>query len=265
MTSTEAEAPRGGTLLQDGVAVVTGGASGIGRAICERFALAGARAVVVADRQAEPREGGASTVELVRQAGAEAVFVETDVRDPAQAERAVAAADDFGGIDVLVTAAGIARRGSTLEVSEADYDAVMDVNAKGTFFAAQAAVRRMRGTGSGSLVLISSTGGIKGNSDIAVYTMSKGAVRLLAYSLAAEFGADGVRVNALHPGLTETEMTRTDLGRVDTGSVSQSRIPLGRTGQPGDIADAAVFLASPMSAFVHGSSLVVDGGSTWAS
>ena len=74
-----------------------------------------------------------------------------------------------------------------------------------------------------------------------------------------------MRVNALHPGLTETEMTRTDLGRIDNGAVSQTRIPLGRTGRPGDIADAATWLASPMSAFVHGSSLVVDGGSTWAS
>ena len=254
-----------GAALDGMVAVVTVGASGIGRAICERFAAAGARAVVVADRQPEPREGGTHATELVRAAGAEAVFVGTDVSDPAQAEAAVAAADALGGVDVLVTAAGVARRGSALDVTAADYDAVMDVNAKGTFFTAQAAARRMVERGRGSIVLISSTGGIKGGADISVYSMSKGAVRLLAYALAAELGPAGVRVNALHPGLTETEMTRTDLGRIDTGSASQSRIPLGRAAQPGDIADAAVYLASPASAFVHGSSLVVDGGSTWAS
>lgn len=252
-------------LLHGSVAVVTGGASGIGRAIGERLAAAGARAVVVADRRTEPREGGRPTVDLVRAAGAEAVFIETDVTDPSQADAAVAAADAYGGVDVLVTAAGVARRGPALEVTAADYDAVMDVNAKGTFFTAQAAGRRMVERGGGSIVLVSSTGGIKGGSDIAVYSMSKGAVRLLAYALAAELGPAGVRVNALHPGLTETEMTRTDLARIDTGSVSQSRIPLGRAAQPGDIADAAVYLASPMASFVHGSSLVVDGGSTWAS
>jgi NAD(P)-dependent dehydrogenase (short-subunit alcohol dehydrogenase family) len=252
-------------MLDGVVAVVTGGASGIGRAVAERLASHGARAVVVADRREDPREGGVPTTELVRSAGAEAVFVEADVTVPAEAEAAVAAADALGGVDVLVTAAGIARRGSFLEVTEADYDAVMDVNAKGTFFTAQAAARRMVDRGGGSIVLVSSTGGLKGQSDLAVYTASKGAVRLLAYSLAAELGRAGVRVNALHPGLTETEMTRTDLGRIDTGSASQTRIPLGRAGQPGDIADAVVWLASPMSAFVHGSSLVVDGGSTWAS
>ena len=257
-------------LLDGAVAVVTGGASGIGPAICTRFAEQGARAVVVADLREEPREGGDPTVELVRRAGAEAVFVGVDVRRPGDAERAVAAAEEFGGVDALVTAAGVIRLEDVLDVDEAAYDHVMDVNAKGTFFTAQAAGRRMAarqetGRGSGAMVLISSTGGLKGVPGSTVYSMSKGAVKLLAYSLAAELGPHGVRVNALHPGLTSTEMTRTDLGRVDTGSPSQTRIPLGRFAVPTDIADAAVFLSSPMAAFMNGSSLVVDGGSTSAS
>lgn len=265
MTSAAVPADLPPRLAQDAVVVVTGGSSGIGRAVCERFARHGARAVIVADQREEPREGGVPTVEVVRAHGAEAVFVPTDVRAPDEAARAVAAADPFGGVTVLVAAAGVIRLENALDVDEAAYDHVMDVNAKGVFFTVQAAARRMVELGGGSIVAVSSTGGIKGAPGSTTYSMSKGAVRLLCYALAGELGPHGVRVNALHPGLTETEMTRTDLARIDTGSPSQTRIPLGRAGRPGEIADAAVWLASPMSSFVHGSSLVVDGGSTWAS
>jgi NAD(P)-dependent dehydrogenase (short-subunit alcohol dehydrogenase family) len=248
-------------LLEGKVAVVTGGSSGIGRAISLRFAEEGAH-VVVADTRNEPREGGEPTDVLIAAAGGEARFVACDVTKAADIEAAMSAADVLGGIDVLVNNAGVFTAHDVLAVTEADYDRVMDVNVKAVFFAAQAAAKRMAARGGGSIVNLSSVAGLQGTGGFVVYCASKGAVRFLNHALAQELGPRGIRVNALHPGAIETSMLITDVPIVGTeaGEALLRSIPLGRNGQPADVADAAVFLASDLARYVTGASLSVDGG-----
>lgn len=246
-------------LLAGQVAVITGGASGLGRETALRMASAGVAGVVVADLREDPREGGDSTTEALADLGVPSVFVRCDVTSPASIEEAVAAAEPLGGVTIMVPAAGILRMEDVLEVTEDEYDAMMDVNVKGTFFSCQAAARSMvAGDREGSLVTISSVGGVLGSASMPTYNISKGAVRMLTYSLAASLGPRGIRVNAVHPGVIETAMTRQDTRLADEPATS---VPLGRMGVPGDVADAIVYLASPLSAYITGTSLFVDGGS----
>jgi NAD(P)-dependent dehydrogenase (short-subunit alcohol dehydrogenase family) len=248
-------------LLPDRTAVVTGAASGNGRAIARSFAEHGAD-VVVADVRESPREAGRPTHELIEaETDRSATYVDCDVTSLADLRGAVAAADDHGGIDVMVNNAGVLEMGPITELTEDDYDAVMDVNAKGVFLGCKAAAERLLADGGGSIVNVSSTAGMVGIPDNSVYCASKGAVRLLTYSLAAELGPD-VRVNAVHPGTTETQMVTEDVEIVgtDRGDEQQRQIPLRRFGRPSDVADATVYLASDMADYVTGESLVVDGG-----
>ena len=252
--------------LQDGTAVVTGGSSGIGRAISLAYAEAGAD-VVVADLQRESRDPD-EDVPTVEQIEAEtdrsAAFVECDVTDSADTEAAVAAADDFGGVTVMVNNAGVFRGEEFLDVSEDDFQMLMDVNVKGTFFGAQAAAERMVAGDGGAIVNLSSVAVLAGSAGFATYCASKGAVRLLTYSLAAELGPEGVRVNAIHPGLVDTSMTTDDVPIIGSESGEQylEGIPSRRFADTGDIADAAVYLASAAGDYVNGESLTVDGGMT---
>jgi NAD(P)-dependent dehydrogenase (short-subunit alcohol dehydrogenase family) len=248
-------------LLSGKVAVVTGGASGNGRDIAARFAEEGAAAVVVADLREDPREGGTATADLVLAAGAKCVFVRTDVKSPADLERVVAATEQFGGIDVMVNNAGVYGVEDFFAWTEEDYDRIMDVNVKGVFFGCQAAAKAMRGRG-GAIINLSSVAGIRGFDAIPTYVASKGAVRLLTYSLGNLLGPMGIRVNAIHPGLIDTAMNRIDAPVIDPDGSSPVPIPLGRVGQPRDVAGAAVYLASDLAAYVTSTSLVVDGGLT---
>lgn len=253
------------TLLDGATAVVTGGSSGIGRHICQRFAAEGAD-VVVADIRDEPREGGQPTHELIEaEYDASAAYVDCDVTEKADHEAAADAAEAFGGLDIWVNNAGIFRAEEFTEVTEDEYDRLMDINVKGTVFGAQVAIDRMLDADTeGNLINLSSVAGLSGAGDFVTYCASKGAVRLLTYSLADKYGPEGINTNAIHPGIIETEMVSEDVPIV--GSENEAaflqQVPARRFGQTGDIADAAVYLASDMSGYVNGESLVVDGGMT---
>lgn len=247
--------------LTDQAAVVTGAASGNGRAIALAMADAGAD-VVVADVREEPRAGGTPTHERIEdETDREARFVDCDVTERGDLVGAVDAAEAFGGLDVMVNNAGIIRTGPIGDLTEADFEAVMDVNVMGVFLGSQVAAERLRGRG-GAIVNLSSMVGIVGAAKNSLYCASKGAVRLFTYALAAELGPDGVRVNAVHPGPVDTAMIREDAPIVGTerGDVYEETIPLGRFGRPEDVAEAVVYLASDRAGYVTGSSLVVDGG-----
>lgn len=236
------------TLLEDDTAVVTGGSSGIGRAIALTFAEHGAD-VVVADVREDPREASVPTHEAIEtQTPRDSVFVECDVSDPEALDAAVGASDTFGGIDIMVNNAGVFRDQEFLEVSYDDYRTMMDINASGVFFGAQAAARRMVDNGGGVILNMSSIAGMVGRRGLTTYCASKGAVRAMTYAMAHELEPSDVRVNALHPG------------SIDTKLVSREATPSYPVGEPVNVADCALFLTSDLAEFVNGASLVVDGG-----
>lgn len=251
-------------VLEGAVAIVTGGASGIGRAICGQFAAEGAAAIVIADVREAPREGGASTHELLATEHGTAVIHEhVDVSAPDEAARAVARADEFGGVTVLVNAAGVFSHEDFLTCTHADIDGILGVNVRGTALATQAAARAMiaRGAG-GAIVNISSLAALRGSPANPIYAASKGAVTSLTSSLAVALGPHGIRVNAIYPGVVETAMITSSAAL--PADLSADRVPLRRHGRPRDVADAAVYLASPMAEYVTGAELVVDGGLRFA-
>jgi 3-oxoacyl-[acyl-carrier protein] reductase len=237
------------------VALVTGGSRGIGRAIVDEFARSGFRVAVVATSQtgAEAAAAGA------REAGAEAKGWSADVRDPARAnavvEEVVAL---WGRIDVLVNNAGITRDGLLMRMTDEDIDAVIDVNLKGALYWCRAVARPLTKARSGCIVNVSSIVGLTGNAGQSNYAAAKAGIFGLTRSLAAEFGGRGVRVNAVAPGYIQTDMTAGLPEQVKEASLK--RIPLGRLGEPADIARAVLFLASDAASYVTGTTLVVDGG-----
>jgi NAD(P)-dependent dehydrogenase (short-subunit alcohol dehydrogenase family) len=246
--------------LDGKAALVTGGSSGNGRAIARRFAEEGA-SVTVADVRDDPRLGGDPTHDCIEATGGTAQFVECDVTSTADIESAVGATvDAYGSLDVMVNNAGVERQLPIVDASEDDYDWLMDINLKGVYFGSKAATEVMRTQESGgSIVNMSSIAGIRGLENSSLYCTSKGGVTNLTRQMAVEQGEHGIRVNALNPGFIETAMTAED-GETADGILAQT--PLGRAGQPEEVADAAVFLASDESSFVTGHNLVLDGGYT---
>lgn len=240
-------------------AVVTGAASGIGREVAFRFAEEGA-GVVVADQREHPREGGPTTVERIEaETKAPARYVECDVRDREDLERAAAAATSMGPLGTWVNNAGLLVQTSFLNTSVSEFDRMMDINVKGCFLGAQVAAERLIAGGGGSIINLSSVSGLEGSGDRVAYCASKGAVRLLTYALADALGEAGVRVNAIHPGAIVTAQAREDSGVLSQPEYLEG-VPLGRFGDPAEVAAAAVYLASEAASYVTGESLVVDGG-----
>lgn len=243
-------------MLNENVAIVTGGARGIGRAIALELAKAGARVVVnYAGRADKAKE----TVALIREAGGEGVAVQADVSQASDVDRLVQTTiEHYGKIDILVNNAGITRDTLLLRMKEADWDAVLDTNLKGVFLCTKAVSKGMLKQRSGAIVNISSVVGLSGNAGQANYAAAKAGIIGFTKSIAKEFAPRGIRVNAVAPGYIFTDMTET-LAQEVRDEILRG-IPLGRVGSPEDIARVVRFLASPEAVYITGQTLCVDGG-----
>src|SRR5579863_2562296 len=243
------------------VAIVTGAASGIGRATAQLFGHEGAH-VLLADRDAT---AGRVTAETITAQRGRAVFQVADVARASDSQRLVQRAlDEFGALHVIVNCAGVIRRSSVLDLVESDWDLVMNVNVKSIFLLAKYAIPAMAKSGGGSIVNVASGWGLVGGPRAAAYCASKGAVVLLTKAMAIDHGPQKIRVNCVCPGDTDTPMLREEarqLGEPEAQFLAGSaRRPLGRVGTPEEIARAILFLASDAASFVTGTALVVDGG-----
>jgi len=248
-------------ILNDKVVIVTGAASGIGRAIAIVAAKHGAKAVIVSDVTETPREGGGPTTGEIEALGVATRFVRTDVSKRAEVDALIEAAAEFGGVDVMVCNAGITLRSDGLDVAENDFHRLMSVNLDGVLFGAQAAARQMKAQRKpGSIVLMGSMGGIAGAGMTVAYSTSKGGVVLMAKALADALGPFGIRVNSVCPGTIDTQLLRTSPGIADTAEGLRQRTPLRRIGKPSEVGDAVAWLGSDMSSYVTGIGLLVDGG-----
>jgi len=249
-------------LLDGRIAIVTGASSGNGRAIARAFARQGAR-VIVADLTETPREGGPTTVELIESDHpGQARFLHCDVAQVADLQAAVAAAEAWGGLAIMVNNAGILRKEPLLDATEAVFQRMIDVNVKSVLFGCQAAARVMVPRGRGVIINMCSIAGMRGTGGFAHYNLTKGAVRLLSYALADELGPHGIRVNNVAPGIMATMMNVEDDPVIGTalGEGYLTMIPARRWGTPDEVGHACVYLASDMASYVTGTTHVVDGG-----
>jgi NAD(P)-dependent dehydrogenase (short-subunit alcohol dehydrogenase family) len=244
-------------------ALVTGSGSGIGRATAMKFAEEGAK-VVVSDINVK---AGEETVSLIRKAGGEAVFVEADVSRPGDVEMLIGAAlKAFGSLDCACNNAGIEGKIAPMaEQSLENYDAIMAVNARGTFLCLQAEIAHMAKNGGGAIVNLASVAGLIGFPGLSPYVASKHAVNGLTKNAALEYGKQGIRVNSVCPGGVNTRMLdslteQTTGGAQSTEEFMDPLHPIGRIGQPVEIAELIVWLCSPRASFVTGANIPVDGG-----
>ena len=239
--------------LEGRVCIVTGGAQGIGEACIRRFAREHAR-LVIADIDDE--RGTALAAEL------QALYVHCDVGDKAQVDALVAQTLALHGcIDVLVNNAGIFKAADFLDITEADFDAVLRINLKGSFLVGQAVAREMAKTGKGSIINMSSVNGVLAIPTIASYNVSKGGINQLTRVMALALVDQGIRVNAVAPGTIATELAAKAVLTSDEAKAKiMSRTPMKRLGQPSEIADTVAFLASDAASYITGEIIVVDGG-----
>jgi len=243
--------------LVDQVVIVTGGSKGIGRELVLGLAEAGANVTIVSRNQ----EQCEVVADEVRKLGRKALALSADVSEVSEAKRVV---DEtvriLGQLDVLINNAGINSIVEALNVTEGDWDRVIDVNLKAVFFWAQAAARVMKDNGGGKIVNIASVGGVIGENKMASYAASKAGVISLTKSLAREWGRFNILVNSLAPGYVRTEMNQEALGEEHIYKSIVSTIPLRRIGEAEDLVGPAIFLASSASNFITGHTLFVDGG-----
>jgi NAD(P)-dependent dehydrogenase (short-subunit alcohol dehydrogenase family) len=247
--------------LIDKVALVTGGASGIGRATARLFASEGA-AVAIADRD---EVGGTDVVQDLVESGGHGIFLRCDVSRSADCRHAVqATVAAFGGLDILFNNAGIIRRATVLEISEAEWDRVMAVNVKSILLLSKYAIPAMVERGGGVIVNTASGWGLVGGRNAVAYCASKGAVVNMTRAMALDHGEQNIRVNCICPGDTDTPMLRDEarqLGKADEEFLAEAADrPLHRIGSAEDVAQAVLYLVSEAASFVTGAALVVDGG-----
>ena len=235
------------------VCIVTGGAQGIGEACIRRFARENAK-VVIAD--INDAQGAALAAEL------DGLYVHCDVGDKAQVDELVRQTlQTYGRIDVLVNNAGIFKAADFLEVSEADFDAVLRINLKGSFLVGQAVAREMAKSGKGSIINMSSVNGVLAIPSIASYNVSKGGINQLTRVMALALVDKGIRVNAVAPGTIATELAAKAVLTSDEAKAKiMSRTPMKRLGEPYEIADTVAYLASDAASYITGEIIVVDGG-----
>ncbi|MEJ2289058.1 MAG: glucose 1-dehydrogenase [Deinococcales bacterium] len=247
--------------LSGRVAVVTGAGRGIGRAIASTLAQAGA-AIGIAEYV---EESGRRAADELAADGVDCAYLPVDVRDPDSVRAMTAAAlERFGHIDVLVNNAGVATNTPSEDVSDAEWMQVMHVNLNGTFWCCREVGRHMLERGSGSIVNMASMSGVISNAPQPQchYNASKAGVILLTKSLAGEWAKRGVRVNAVSPGYIGTEMTKLGMDNADWYPTWLAMTPMGRVGEPHEIAQAVWFLASDAASFATGTNLLIDGGYT---
>jgi len=248
--------------ISDKIAIVTGGASGIGKACAELFASSRAK-VVILDIDGKR---GKQVSDQIKERGGQAEFVSCDVSDYQSSKHAVErAADAYGEIHFLVNAAGIAIRASVVDTSESDWDRTIAVNLKSVYLLCKHTIPLIEKAGGGAIINLASGWGLVGGKNAAAYCASKGAVVLLTKAMALDHGSQNIRVNCICPGDTKTPMLQAEAEELGISfdqlvEESSRQRPLGRIGAPEEIAQAALFLASSGSSYITGSALVVDGG-----
>lgn len=238
-------------------AIITGGGSGFGQETAIKLAQKGVNICVVDISD----ENGLKTVELCEKEGAQAIFVKADVSKLDQVKNYVAKTiETFGKIDLFFNNAGISGSGvRTLECSEDEFEAIVNVNLKGAFYGLKYVVNEMLKTGGGSVVNTASLGGVVGMPTLGVYSATKHAIVGLTKTIAGEYGRDNIRINAIAPGTNETPMVKAF--PADAIAAMADAVPMGRLGQPHEVADVVVFLLSEQASYIHGAVISIDGGS----
>lgn len=244
-------------LLENKLALITGGTSGIGYAIAKKFLEQGSQVILFAQN---PEKGEKATADLKALFPASSLaFIPVDVSSTALVEEKIKEIlSSHGRIDILINNAGITRDGLLMKMTEEDWDKVLDTNAKSCFNTCRAVARSMLKTRSGKIINISSVVGILGNPGQVNYAASKGAVIAMTKAMALEFASRNIQVNCIAPGFIETQMT--DLLTPEQKGSILAQIPLGRMGKTEEVADAALFLASSLSSYITGQVMTVDGG-----
>ncbi len=245
--------------LDGKVALVTGASSGIGRASAIAFASAGAKVVVASRRLAESEE----TVRLIKETGGEAIFVKTDVSNAAEVEALVnKTVKTYGRLDCACNNAGIGGKPGLItdDISEEDWDRLVNVNLKGTWLCLKYEIRAMLKQNSGAIVNVASIAGVVGIANIANYSATKGGVIALTRALAMDYAKEGIRINVVSPGFIETDML-TALSR-DALAQLKAMHPIGRIGKPEEVAETIVWLCSEATSFITGHNMIIDGGYT---
>ena len=244
--------------LENKTAIITGGASGIGRASALCFASEGAQ-LVIADVNGD---GGQETVNLIKQQGGTAVFYETNVSDSKQVKELVSATvENFGKLDILFNNAGVGNPDvKSVDLEEEDWDRIIDINLKSVFLGIKYAVPELKKAGGGSIINTSSLLGIKGQKYLTAYNASKAGVILLTKNAALEYGKDQIRVNAIAPGVIDTQIIEGWKNDQRKWPIISRANALGRIGTPQEVANAVLFLASEEASFITGATLSVDGG-----